>query len=84
MSIDSTIEGLVSRHLKTQAKVAPPPSLKGTVVTVARSCGSGGEKIAYLLAERLGLRCYDDDLVQAIAEEAKADSQLMARPRPPR
>jgi len=79
MSIDSTIEGLVSRHLKTPAKVATPPSLKGTVVTVARSCGAGGEEVAYLLAERLGLRCYDADLVQAIAEEAKADKQLMAR-----
>jgi len=79
MSIDSTIEGLVIRHLKTKVKVAPPPSLKGTVVTVARSCGAGGEEIAYLLAERLGLRCYDADLVQAIAQEAKADKDLMAR-----
>ena len=79
MSVDSIIESLVSRQLKTQVKLEPPPQLKGTVVTVARSCGSGGEKIAQMLAERLGLHCYDNDLLDAIAEEARTNSRIMSR-----
>ena len=77
MSIDSTIESLVNRQLKTKVKIAPPPQLRGTVVTVARSCGSGGEAIAHMLAERLKLHCFDDDLLDAIAGEAKADKTVM-------
>ncbi len=77
MSVDSIIESLVSRQLKTEVKIAPPPQLRGTVVTVARSCGSGGEEIAELLAERLGLRCYDAELVVAIAEDARTDKRVM-------
>ena len=77
MSIDSAIESLVSRQLKTDVKIAPPPQLKGTVVTVARGCGSGGEAIASALAERLKLRFYDVNLLDAIAEEARTHKPLM-------
>jgi len=79
MSIDSIIENLVSRQMKSPVKLAPPPHLRGTVVTVARSCGAGGEEIAHLLADRLGLHCYDEELIDAIAEEAKADKHVLAR-----
>lgn len=79
MSIDSLIENLVGRQVKTPVKLAPPPRLRGTVVTVARSCGAGGEEIAHLLAERLGLHCYDEELIDAIAEEAKTDHYILAR-----
>jgi len=79
MSVDSIIENLVSRQMKTPVKVAPPPRLRGTVVTVARSCGAGGEEIAHLVAERLGLHCYDEELINAIAEEAKTDHHILAR-----
>ena len=79
MTIDSVIEGLVSRQLKTKVEVAPPPQLKGTVLTVARTCGSGGEQIANMLADRLQLRCYDNELLDAIAEEARTDKDVMAR-----
>jgi cytidylate kinase len=78
MSLDSIIESLVSRQLKAQVKLEPPPQLKGTVVTVGRSCGSGGEKIAQMLAQRLGLHCYDNDLLDAIAEEARTDARIMS------
>ncbi len=79
MSVDSIIEKLVSRQMKTPVKIVPPPPLRGTVVTVARNCGAGGEEIAHLLAERLGLHCYDEELIDAIAEEAKADPVILAR-----
>ena len=37
------------------------------VITIGRSCGSGGLEIAQKLANRLGVRCYDAD---ALLEEA--------------
>ena len=37
------------------------------VITIGRSCGSGGLEIAQKLAGRLGVRCYDAD---ALLEEA--------------
>ncbi|EOQ36248.1 AAA family ATPase [Butyricicoccus pullicaecorum] len=37
------------------------------VITIGRSCGSGGLEIAQKLADRLGVRCYDAD---ALLEEA--------------
>lgn len=37
------------------------------VITIGRSCGSGGLEIAQKLASRLGVRCYDAD---ALLEEA--------------
>ena len=77
MSIDSTIESLVNRQLKTKVNLVPPPQLKGTVVTIARSCGSGGEAIAHMLADRLKLRCYVAELLDAIADEARADKDMM-------
>ena len=79
MSVDSIIEKLVSRQMKTPVKLVPPPPLRGTVVTVARNCGAGGEEIAHLLAERLGLHCYNEVLLDAIAKRVKADPQVLAR-----
>ncbi len=46
---------------------------------MARNCGAGGEEVAHLLANRLGLHCYDEELIDAIAEEAKADQRVLAR-----
>ncbi len=79
MSVDSIIENLVKRQIKKPLKLAPPPTLKGTVVTVARRCGAGGEEIAHALADRLGLHCFNEELIDAIAEEVKDDPHILAR-----
>lgn len=77
MSIDLIIENLISRQVKTAVKLESPPRLKGTVVTIARHSGAGGEDVAQILADRLGLHCYDQDLLDAMAKEARVDKELM-------
>jgi hypothetical protein len=47
------------------------------VVTVARDHGAGGEEIAQLLAKRLGVPCYDKQILDGIVERAEEDASLM-------
>ncbi len=79
MSIDSIIENLISRQVKTTVKLDAPPKLKGTVVTITRHSGAGGEDVGQILADRLGLHCYDQDILDAITKEAGVDKELMQR-----
>ncbi|MCW2244785.1 cytidylate kinase [Azospirillum fermentarium] len=58
------------RHHGTAA--GPPP-----VVTVSRDHGAGGEAIAAALAERLGVRCYDRDILDRVVASATSDPALM-------
>ena len=37
--------------------------MKGNlVITIGRQCGSGGKVIGQLIAEKLGVKCYDKEL----------------------
>jgi hypothetical protein len=49
------------------------------VVTVAREYGSGGGRIAQLLADRLGWKLLDRCLVEKIAQAARVEPQLAER-----
>jgi hypothetical protein len=49
------------------------------VVTVAREYGSGGGRIALLLADRLGWKLLDRCLVEKIAETARIDPQVVEK-----
>ena len=51
----------------------------GPTVTIARSCGANGDAVANTVAGRLGVRCIDRELIDAIAEDAKVDRHLMER-----
>lgn len=41
-----------------------------TIITVAREYGSGGRYVAKLLAEKLGIKFYDKDLINIISDES--------------
>lgn len=41
-----------------------------TIITIGRQFGSGGREIGELLAERLGIKCYDKELLQRAANES--------------
>ena len=39
------------------------------IITISRQFGSGGETIGRELAERLGIPCYNKELIEKIAEQ---------------
>ena len=44
--------------------------MKNRVITISREFGSGGRTIGKSVAEKLGIPCYDAELIQKIAEES--------------
>ena len=36
------------------------------IITIGRECGSGGRHIGQALAEKLGIKCYDKELLSVI------------------
>ena len=46
------------------------------VVTIGRQCGSGGKRIGEKLAERLGVKCYDKELLALAAKNSGLCEEL--------
>lgn len=44
--------------------------MNNRIITISREFGSGGRTIGKKAAERLGIPCYDSELLQKIAEES--------------
>ena len=44
--------------------------MKKTVITIARSYGSGGRTLGKLLAEQLGINCYDREILRMASDAA--------------
>ena len=51
--------------------------MKNRVVTISREFGSGGRTIGKKLAEELGIPCYDNELLQKIAQESGFDENYV-------
>ena len=52
-------------------------SMKGNlVITIGRQCGSGGKKIGETIAERLGIKCYDKELLTLAAKNSGLCEEL--------
>ena len=62
--------------------------MEHTVITIARSYGSGGRTLGKKLAEELGIDCYDRELIRMASDESginealfgKADEKLQKMP----
>lgn len=62
--------------------------MKKTVITIARSYGSGGRTLGKLLAEQLGINCYDREILRMASDASginealfgKADERLKRSP----
>ena len=62
--------------------------MEHTVITIARSYGSGGRTLGKKLAEGLGIHCYDRELIRMASDESginealfgKADEKLQKMP----
>ena len=48
------------------------------IITVSREFGSGGRTIGKEIAEKLGIPCYDKDLIEKIAEETGYAKEYIA------
>ena len=47
--------------------------MKKRIITISREFGSGGRTIGKLVAEHLGIQCYDAELIQKLAAESGFD-----------
>ena len=50
--------------------------MKHTVITIARSYGSGGRTLGKLLAKELGIHCYDRELLRMASEQSGINEAL--------
>ena len=52
--------------------------MTNTIITIGREFGSGGCEIGHKLAEKLGIKCYDKDMLDLAAKEEYARRFLKA------
>ena len=50
--------------------------MKKFVLTIGRQFGSGGKEIGFKVAEKLGVKCYDKELIQVAAKESGLCEQI--------
>ena len=52
---------------------------KHMVISIGRQCGSGGHEVGEKLAERFGLKLYDRNLIDLLAEQMGKDVEAVAK-----
>lgn len=52
--------------------------MSNRVITISREFGSGGRTIGRKVAEKLGIPCYDQELIEKICEEGEFDKAYVA------
>lgn len=55
--------------------------MKNRIITISREFGSGGRTIGRKVAEKLGIPCYDAELIQKIAQESGFDADYIREAR---
>ena len=53
--------------------------MEHTVITIARSYGSGGRTLGKLLAKELGIHCYDRELLRMASEQSGINEALFGQ-----
>lgn len=53
--------------------------MQKTVITIARSYGSGGRTLGKVLAKRLGVNCYDRELLRMASDESGINEALFGQ-----
>ena len=53
--------------------------MKKTVITIARSSGSGGRTLGKLLAEQLGINCYDREILRMASDASGINEALFGQ-----
>ena len=52
---------------------------KQMIISIGRQCGSGGHEIGSKLAEHYGLKLYDRNIIQLLAEDMEKDTESVAK-----
>lgn len=52
--------------------------MKNRIITISRQFGSGGRTIGKAVAERLGIPCYDEELIKMFAEQSGFSEEHIA------
>jgi cytidylate kinase len=82
-SVDGIVERRIQSWLAEQRRraetTAPAPEPIRPIVTISRQAGAHGTALGRLVAERLGFRVWDQELVQAIATGSGSPGQLAHR-----
>ena len=53
--------------------------MSNKIITISREFGSGGKYIGILVAKKLGIPCYDRDIIEKIAEESGFVDEFIKR-----
>ncbi len=53
--------------------------MANTVITIARSYGSGGRTMAKMLAEKMGIECYDREILRMASDESGINEALFGQ-----
>lgn len=51
--------------------------MENRIITISREFGSGGRTIGKLVADKLGIHCYDAELIQRIVEKSGYDADYV-------
>ena len=51
--------------------------MTNTIITIGREFGSGGCEIGHKLAEKLGIKCYDKDMLDLAAKESGICQEIL-------
>ena len=52
---------------------------KQMIISIGRQCGSGGREIGEKLAKHYGLKFYDRNMIQLLAEDMEKDPENVAK-----
>ncbi len=69
------LEAVLLAETKRGAKKAQQPSKP--VVALSRDYGAGGEEVASLLADYFGVKCFDQEILNAVAKNLGTDPHLL-------
>lgn len=74
------VDAVVAAELEAERdRSSREERLRTRTVTIARDCGAGGARIAASLARALGVKCYDRELLDAVARDGRLERRLMER-----
>ena len=55
--------------------------MENRIITISREYGSGGREIGRMVAEKLGIKCYDSDLIQRTVDKSGFNADYILRAR---